>query len=90
MNVTKPYYSYGVVAMDNFELWVGACSMSTLDCDFESSSCGWKDDGSYPLEWETVAAKDGAESMGFDHTTYSMEGKWLMFYTFFALYSPNY
>lgn len=75
MVVAREDYSFGVVAMDDFELWVGTCSMSLLDCDFESSSCGWKGDESYPLEWVTVTAMDGAESMGYDHTTYSPIGK---------------
>lgn len=79
MIVTREEYSYGVVAMDDFELWTGACTRTVLNCDFESSSCGWKDDGSYPLEWVKAAAKDGAESVGYDHTTNSAEGKslWL-------------
>lgn len=74
MRVTNDY-SNGVVALDNFELWVGSCSMSVLDCDFESSSCGWNDVESHPLEWVRVAAKDGAESLGYDHSTLSSEGK---------------
>ena len=67
--------------MDDLELWVGACSMSELSCDFESSSCGWNDDKLHPLEWVTVAAKNGGESMGYDHTTQSNEGKNTMFFS---------
>lgn len=75
VSVAREEYSYGVVAVDNFELWASRCSMSALECDFESGSCGWKDDESYPLEWVTLAAREGAVSMGYDHTTYSSEGK---------------
>lgn len=70
--------------MDDFNLWVGACTMEQLTCDFESSSCGWNDDKLPPLEWERVAAHDGGESVGYDHTTSSAEGKIvLLFYDLF-------
>lgn len=82
--MTKYDYQVGVVAMDDFDLWVGTCSMSAVNCDFESSLCGWTDDKTHSLEWVRATANDGAESMGFDHTTNSAEGKKLL-----LLYEEN-
>lgn len=73
--VTKDDYQVGVVAVDDFDLWVGPCTMEKLSCNFESGSCGWSDDKSYPLEWVRAEARMGAESIGYDHTTSSGEGK---------------
>lgn len=67
--------SKGTVAVDDLEAWVGPCKESTINCDFELQECGWKDDSSYPLEWCRVLAEEGAESVGYDHTTNTLTGE---------------
>lgn len=67
--------SRGTVALDDFNTWAGSCGRSLLDCDFERTACGWKDNETYPLQWSRVLAEEGAEVMGFDHTTNTQTGQ---------------
>ncbi|XP_071520575.1 LOW QUALITY PROTEIN: MAM and LDL-receptor class A domain-containing protein 1-like [Panulirus ornatus] len=77
MLVTVEADSKGTVAVDDMEALVGPCNMDPLNCDFESQGCVWKDDGNYPLEWSRVMAEEGAETMGYDHTTSTQIGHYL-------------
>lgn len=75
MTLNTEVNTKGVTAVDDLQLWVGPCAMSPINCDFEMNGCGWRDDESYPLQWSRALAKDGAESVGIDHTTMSIEGE---------------
>ncbi|XP_037797169.1 MAM and LDL-receptor class A domain-containing protein 1-like [Penaeus monodon] len=67
----------GVVAIDTMVAERGPCSETLSDCDFELGMCGWKDDGSFPLEWVRVQAMNGAPLIAYDHTTNTETGHYM-------------
>ncbi|KAG7165100.1 MAM and LDL-receptor class A domain-containing protein 2-like 1, partial [Homarus americanus] len=75
----------GTVGFDDLEAEVGSCKTSRIDCDFEVDNCEWIGEPSSGLNWTRVLAEEGAEAMGYDHTTntqtghymYPEPGKWI-------------
>lgn len=74
LEVTVDPEATGVVAVDEFESWVGPCVVTSITCDFESNGCGWKDDDNYPLQWTRTKAEDGSQYIGYDHTSRTQFG----------------
>ncbi|XP_063596548.1 MAM and LDL-receptor class A domain-containing protein 1-like [Penaeus indicus] len=71
--------SLGFFALDDFEITSGPCSPPPpppdylFSCDFEDSSCEITSEANVGTTWERMSGG----RMGFDHTSYSVEGHFL-------------